>query len=76
MKTGNTLKFVRLDRVKELTGLGRSQIYSLGKQGRFPRRYKILANTTVWIEEEIQTWMIDRVTQCGYPSLFGEKEAA
>lgn len=76
MKTGNTLKFVRLNRVKELTGLGRSQIYNLGKQGRFPPRYKILANTTVWIEDEIQTWMIDRVTQCRCPSFFGEKEAA
>lgn len=76
MTDGKTLKFVRLPRVQELTGIGRSQIYSLEKQGRFPRRNKILANTTVWIEEEVQTWMIDRVTQCRRPSLPGGKEAA
>lgn len=64
MANGKSLKFVRLPRVKELTGLGRSQIYELEKQGRFPRKNKILANTTVWIEEEVQEWMGKRIAQC------------
>jgi len=76
MTTEKTLKFVRMRGVQELTGIGRSQIYSLEKQGRFPRRNKILANTTVWIEEEVQAWMAARVTQCRCPSPSGKKEAA
>ena len=76
MTIRNPLRFVRLPRVKELTGLGRSQIYSLEKQGRFPRRNKILANTTVWIEEEVQAWMVERVAQCRRKPLHGLREAA
>lgn len=58
------IKFLRLPRVKELTALGRTQIYTLEKQGRFPRHHRILANTTVWIEGEIQAWMAERVQEC------------
>lgn len=64
MANETQMKFARLSRVKELTGLGRSQIYELEKQGRFPRKNKILPNTTVWIEEEVQEWMAKRIAQC------------
>jgi len=58
------LRFMRLPDVKERTGLGRSQIYDLEKQGRFPRRNKILSNTTVWLEEEVHAWMVQRIAHC------------
>jgi prophage regulatory protein len=44
-----------------MTGLGRSFIYELQAEGRFPRRIKIGVRAVGWLEEEVRKWLDDRI---------------
>lgn len=50
-------RLLRLKKVEEKTGLGRSQIYAFMKTGDFPRSIKIGPNTVAWLESEIDDWI-------------------
>lgn len=51
------LKWMRLPEVMKMTGLSRSSIYQLMKDGKFPKSIRISERTTVWVYAEVQTWM-------------------
>ena len=51
-------KLVRLDTVKELTGLSRSTIYA---DPTFPQQVKIGQRAVAWVESEIREWVDDRI---------------
>jgi prophage regulatory protein len=58
--------FLRLEAVKQATGLGRSTIYDLMAENppRFPRPVKIggeRAKAVAWLASEISTWQRERV---------------
>lgn len=55
------LQLLRLPQVCKATGLGRSMIYQLEGEQRFPRRVKISARAVGWVEEEVQLWLAQRV---------------
>jgi prophage regulatory protein len=49
------IKFLRLDQVRELTGLCRSAVYGLED---FPRPVKLgNSRATAWVESEVIEWM-------------------
>lgn len=48
---------LRLDRVKLITGLSRSQIYYRIEQGRFPRPVQLGEKAVAWRQTEIIVWM-------------------
>lgn len=52
---------LRLPRVCEVTGLGRSMIYQLEADGRFPRRIKLTSRTVGWLEAEVHDWLTHRI---------------
>jgi prophage regulatory protein len=47
--------------VCKVTGLGRSFIYQLQTENRFPHSIKIGARAVGWLEDEVRTWLADRV---------------
>lgn len=51
-------KLLRLDDVKDLTGLSRSTIYA---DRNFPRPVKIGERSVAWVEEEIKEWIAARI---------------
>jgi prophage regulatory protein len=54
--------FMRLDAVKLATGLGRSTIYDLIAEKRFPRPVKINGGRAVaWLASEVSKWQQERV---------------
>jgi predicted DNA-binding transcriptional regulator AlpA len=58
--------FLRLDAVKQATGLGRSTIYDLMAENppKFPRPVKIggeKAKAVAWLASEISAWQRERV---------------
>lgn len=55
--------FLRLDAVKKLTGLGRSTIYELMEIGGFPQRLIISKRCVAWVEDEVKTWMEERIAR-------------
>ena len=52
---------LRLRQVSELTGLGRSMIYQMQVEGRFPKRIKLGERAVGWLESEVRHWLATRI---------------
>jgi prophage regulatory protein len=56
-------KILRLNSVKEITGLSRSSIYLMIQRGEFPKNIRLNNFRAVgWLENEIQDWIQTRIT--------------
>jgi prophage regulatory protein len=55
------IRILRLAQVIDMTGLGKTKIYELQAQGRFPMSVRITAHSVGWVEEEVQAWLSRRV---------------
>lgn len=53
-------RLIKLDEVCRRVGLGKTMIYAMMKDGRFPRPYKISPFASRWSEREVVAW-IDEV---------------
>ena len=53
-------RLIRLEEVCRRAGLGKTKIYALIKEGRFPPPYKISPFISRWSERELVAW-IDEV---------------
>jgi prophage regulatory protein len=51
---------LRLPRVKQRTGLGRSTIYRLMSLGQFPSAVKLAHRAVGWHEADIDAWLAAR----------------
>lgn len=52
-------RFVKLDEVKRRVGLGKSMIYRLIQEGKFPAPYKLSPLASRWSDREIVAWIED-----------------
>ena len=50
-------RFLRLEQVKGIVGLGRTMIYELIKQGAFPAPIKLGINASRWSEQALFLWL-------------------
>jgi prophage regulatory protein len=55
------LQILRLPQVCKVTGLGRSMIYQLEAQQKFPHRVRIGVRAVGWVESEVQSWLAIRI---------------
>jgi prophage regulatory protein len=46
-----------------MTGLGKTKIYELQGQGRFPMSVRITAHSVGWVEQEVQEWLTGRLAE-------------
>lgn len=51
-------KLLRLQAVKEITGLSRSSIYA---DPSFPKSVKIGERAVAWVEDEVLAWVNERI---------------
>ena len=56
-------RILRLKEVCKVTGLGRSCIYQLQAEQRFPHSIRIGARAVGWLENDIKRWLTDRITE-------------
>lgn len=57
-KTKAPRRILRLAEVKHITGIGRTKIYELMKEGRFPKAHPIAgAHMVGWDSVEIDKWV-------------------
>lgn len=61
-------KFLRLDKVEEITGLKKSSIYAMVKDGTFPRQVVLSRRCSVWSEAAVLTWVQARIAAANQPS--------
>ncbi|MGU4075849.1 helix-turn-helix transcriptional regulator [Pseudomonas aeruginosa] len=53
-----------------LTGLGRSTVYKVMKEGSFPGSVALGGKAVAWVESEVQEWILARLRERdGQPSL-------
>lgn len=50
-------RLLRLDDVRNITTLSRSEIYRRIKEGSFPKQVRLSHRRAVWRQCEIQNWM-------------------
>ncbi|MFG1371726.1 AlpA family phage regulatory protein [Xanthobacter oligotrophicus] len=51
------LRFLRVEEVYQLVGIGRSFLDDLVREGDFPAPVYLSAKTRVWVEAEVSAWM-------------------
>jgi prophage regulatory protein len=51
------LRFLRFPAVRACTGLSRTTIWRLERQGGFPRHRRISRNAVAWAEHEVSDWI-------------------
>jgi prophage regulatory protein len=62
IQTLEELAILRLEDVKRLTGLGRTSIYKLMKDGVFPRSISLGPRAIGWRTGDIRTWLETRTS--------------
>lgn len=55
------LSILRRKQVEKRTGLSRSTIYLRIQEGTFPRPVNLGARAVGWLENEIESWLTDRL---------------
>jgi len=54
-------KLIRAKETAKMVTLSVSHIYRLAREGQFPKPRKLSANTTVWVREEVEQWINERL---------------
>jgi prophage regulatory protein len=57
------LRFIRLPEVKQITGLGKTTLYALIKEGSFPAPVPLTGRAVGWVAEEVYQWVRDRIAE-------------
>ncbi len=58
-----TMRFLRIQDVMSLTGLGRSTIYKfMADDTDFPKSVPLGGRAVAWVESEIEEWMESRLS--------------
>lgn len=52
-------RFIKLDEVTRRVGLGKSMVYRLIQEGRFPAPYRLANGASRWSDHEIVAWIDD-----------------
>jgi prophage regulatory protein len=53
-------RYLRKNECERMTGLSRSTLWRLEREGSFPRRRKLSANAVGWLENEVRIWLQKR----------------
>ncbi len=54
-------KLIRVSAVMNLTGFSRSHIFTMARNGNFPKQVKLSPNTSAWVESEVLEWIEQRI---------------
>jgi prophage regulatory protein len=60
-QNADSIRILRLPQVCEVTGLGRSVIYQMEADLRFPQRIKLGTRAVGWLEQEVHAWLLKRI---------------
>ena len=57
------MRFIKIDKVIEMTGKPRASIYRDIKAGKFVKQVPRGDRSVAWVEQEVLDWMADRVKE-------------
>lgn len=58
-------RLIRRREVENLTGLKRSILYAMARDGRFPAPLKLSRRCSAWQESKVRDWIAARIAQAG-----------
>ncbi len=58
-------RLIRLPDVQRATGLRRSALYRLARNGQFPKPLKIGPRSSAWRSDEVDSWILAKITEAG-----------
>lgn len=61
------MRILRLEEIMQMTGLGRSTIYRLMAQGKFPMKLDLGPRSVGWLESELHEWLQSKMTSRQQP---------
>ncbi len=61
--------FIDITNVSKITSLGKSTIRLWEAEGRFPKSIKLSLTKRVWLESEINDWMLSKLNAAKYNSI-------
>lgn len=63
LKDKSDERLIRIQEVKEITGLSRSYIYALSAKGDFPKSLSLVpgGSSVAWIYSEVNEWIEGRI---------------
>lgn len=62
-KKRTLMKLIRIQDVLEFTGLSRSVLYVQIANATFPQSLSLSGTTVVWLEKDIQNWILSRIEE-------------
>ena len=62
-----SLAILRRKQVQARTGLGKSSVYALMAEGKFPKSIKISARAVGWLESDIDDFIASRIAASHNP---------
>jgi len=62
---GADMRYIRFKELKTLVPLGRTTIWRMEREGRFPRSRRIGKGAKAWLETEVLSWMQERAGDQG-----------
>lgn len=60
-------RLIRLPEVENLIGCKKSTVYTMVKEGTFPKPIRLSARMVAWPETAVMQWMQDRINQTTEP---------
>jgi prophage regulatory protein len=69
-------RIMRLQAVCAHTGLSRTTMYRLVRQGQFPKPIRLTTRTSGWLYDEVNAWIAERATKSRAKSRPSEKGVA
>jgi len=54
---------LRLPEVKAMTGLSKSSLYALVREGTFPAPVRLGPRAVAWVKSEVRRWAVERVRE-------------
>ena len=60
--------FLRLPKVKAVTGLSKSSLYELVRANSFPAPVHLGARTVAWVASEVKQWAAERIVSSRTPA--------
>jgi prophage regulatory protein len=54
------MKYIRFKELRKLIPLGRTTIWKMMREGRFPQSRRIGKVATAWLENEVEEWIKER----------------
>ncbi|ADW68490.1 helix-turn-helix transcriptional regulator [Granulicella tundricola] len=60
--------FLRLPKVKAITGLSKSSLYELIRANSFPAHVHLGARTVAWVASDVQQWATERIVHSRPPA--------